>query len=495
MTEIQLGIDPSILNVIKYGVVALILTPLFEILADSLVSAKSTYDVLSGHTIEFSHSQLGIFSLHGTYWGRSRNRFMLIALGFAVIATELLFEFSFSSTTVDLEEVRQVWKQPSHAQRYIPAAGRERIELYREPTEFPGAVALRCTRGPRTMLRYRSNHTDGNERYQGGLEFRLNGNYTIRMPYRARSDDEVLCSATQKTAKATFIVPRVVRTRTASQVEGVSLEVPTSGYKYIKSIVQDNPPPVIDLFLYTDTEVGEVRSGDNGTCAGSWCLIRDRDRSFVLVFWTFESIVVVIKASGNALEGLTERGRQVRLILTIIYENLFTGIGFNELSPSLRVAEKNDMETLARWMIVAANEEGVGGLKAATVNRTVVGGSRQMATATGYLPASVSGLALIGSLLMVSCLLVRVMIARMGDKQQPFAVRFWRQWRLQTTKQYMRAKMLEDLQHYGFCESVTLQNIGFRLDTHGGPEATLRLIPIDLAHNSVELSFTTENQN
>ncbi|PXF45415.1 hypothetical protein BWQ96_04830 [Gracilariopsis chorda] len=482
MEELSLNVSPSVWNIIKYVTLSLIITPTFEFLLHRLSQQKARWDILRGRTVALSDTRLGIFSLHSTFWGRSRNRYLLLVIGTFVIAIELLFEFSFSSKLVAKSKTEQVWSQPDHQQRYLISS--EEVHFMREPALLPVEAANieGCVEGEFNMRRKEKTK---DEFQQTIMEYSINGMYTVRRPYLSATDNATLyCSADHIEKKASFFVPFATKV--------VYDDVEEEGFDYFgafedkfynRSIYAD-----VDMKLrfkanltIDDTKL-YMFNGKNSICIGSkslavfgtaylLCGLRAQSAFSLAVGSLHEDdervsiSTIVMEMSGPALGPLVDQaGRQIRFLLSNLFLNLVWHRPASEGASKLR---KTTLEQIVQIALIVANEEGVAGIRRVKASREVLDGVQERASVKRL--AIIPG-ALIGGMLLLFIsmnVLLAICIAKAQRKTGQHSVRI--------STQFLRKQLRNDLLGMRAAHNEW-QEIGYKL-VQDADEQRLQLLP------------------
>lgn len=493
MAEIALNIDPSIWNVLKFLILSVVATPLLELLLDHLLSTKATYDVLRGHHISMSDSRLGVFSLHSTYWGPRRNKIFLLLLGLIIIAAELLFEFSFSVTAVDIAATERVYIPPPHPSRYN-GSGTMYLSSQNstEPSQFLEHTAGVCIDGPSFMLRSRSNHPDVLYSNEEGLQYSMNGTYTIRKPYLAMDNTSVFCSITKKTAWASFTVPRVINIRHRASTEGFDGSRNSSGFHSVSAAFSRGAFQKLGL-LQLHFFLTFASANDDIVCLkprafGFFCAMMPDDTFTLLNVSLFESshpppeftMAVVLQASGEAVHGLRDRDRRIRLLASLAGVRLMSAhLGGSQIGQ--RLVSRDELELISMMTLVAANEEGVGGIQDTLGTRIVRKGERQSATVKDFamLPIFILlGLAVLFIFVDIAfCVLIDKISNKPGLQTAPgIWKRLSSQLRVKTSKQWLRARIAHDLNVSGANTIAHADHVAVKI-VPGEGEQLLQMLP------------------
>lgn len=489
MQEVSLGVSPSTWNVVKYIVLALIITPLLEALFAQLVATKATYDVLLGKEVIFSDSFLGTFGLHSTYWGAKRNLSLLLLTAILVIASELLFEFSFSSMPVDVPAERLVWEPPSFRERY----DRSNSTLEQEPSIFPDKAIKVCTAGPSVMQPFFNRHIEGhNSHHQGGRGYKLSGIFTIRNPYLAEDNTTVLCGLTEAVGRATFIVPRDIAASNVTFNDGFNFTSEYLGFNSMSSFISaHNFTETRSVRLYGfSTEVWESERGVTCVLArnGSryFCSLIQDNRFMIraarrknVYDRTIEIGMLggIMEAKGVVVPRLRERGRQLRLLLYFAQKGLSLDIQDRDW---LRLATMLDMEILAYAILLIAHEEGVSGITAKLVRRDVLDSKKQVATMSTLVIFPTAMLFAIMLMLLTADFILRILIVRKNYNGIGLNLRTIRKlfchWRVSMSRQWLRAKLAEDLEQSGYYTKPVATNLGIKI-VQKGKDQHLQVLP------------------
>eukprot|EP00178_Gracilaria_changii_P017886 TRINITY_DN50_c0_g2_i1.p1 TRINITY_DN50_c0_g2~~TRINITY_DN50_c0_g2_i1.p1 ORF type:complete len:561 (+),score=52.32 TRINITY_DN50_c0_g2_i1:389-2071(+) len=488
------SVNPSTFNVIKFIVIALFINPLLELLVDSITRGIATYNLLRGHAVILSDSKLGFFSLHGTFSGRKRNRAYLVALAIVIITMELLLEFSFSSTTIDVGEQQKVWLQPNHSQRYIPTAEGSRVALHVnfEPTGFIEEVSRICTDWTTNLRSEPGILSEEDEIYDARSTLDMEMTFQIRKPYIHKATGDVCCGIDQKQARANFFVPHLGKTNGSIDVEGHSTVVRSKRRQRISSMLNKYPLLELNTTINAYNGLYSARASERASCVNSSCIAIDEHGTFTLFTVSTSSNralvdTIDVVARGEALSALAEKGRQIRLLLALLHQN-FQLVSHSDPS-SLLLIHRTMIQHMAIWMVVAANEEGVGGIEEAEVNRTIVTGRKTVASATSLVTVSMILLASVAFLLFSTCLILQGMIATLDEHQdRSFWQRCQSQWRLQTSKQDMRQQLVDDLRCLGVCALKDCKSVSIRMMRDEEGMETMRLLP-DEASEAIKKSF------
>ncbi|KAI0559849.1 hypothetical protein FGB62_133g07 [Gracilaria domingensis] len=493
MDDIILNIDPSVWNVLKFVILTIITTPLLELVFQHLIDTKATYDVLRGKKLLLSDSQLGLFSLHATHWGATKKKYLLLFIGLPVYAAELLFEFSFSVDIIDVAVQQRVWLPPTHDIHYTTSENLKFGRSDLEPTQFPLEATESCIQGPSEMLRIGS--VDQNiGGYLSGFEYRMEGEYTIRKPYLAMDNSSILCSASKTVGNVKFVVPQVFLVNSSTKAEGVYAQVNTSGSESLGTVFKKSPFDYAGR-LDTGFASGAVRENEQVVCMRTgrdfycaWYM----ENTFVLanssIFWSKTpgenfTLSVVLTATGSLIDGLRSRGRRMRLVATLIgSELLTTRLGGQSLSQRLITKEK--LERVAFLTLLAANEEGVGGIREQVGPRFLLSEEKQSASMKRIAFVPIAFFLGVMVLLLVSdgilSLLIWSAVFRKGAKESGSR----RTLRVETSIQWLRERVCADLVHDGIFEDITSKDIslkaipdGFQMLPFGSvvPKVSLRI--------------------
>ncbi|KAI0558100.1 hypothetical protein FGB62_235g014 [Gracilaria domingensis] len=387
-----------------------------------------------------------MFSLHGTHWGVRRNRWLLLLIGIPVLAAELLFEFSFSVTSIDVADERNVWLPPSHERYYATLEDDSRSR----PTSFPLQATESCVTGPIEMARSGSS-TDTSEALISGYEYRMNGTYVVRKPYLGLDNTSVLCSTSKTTGRVSFVVPHVLVDANSQWIEGVYAAVNSSISGTIRDAFTNGSPfKFISISMRANDRVVCIRPRD----FGYHCALYEED-SFILanttIFWEerpFDNLTisVLLRARGSGVEGLKSQERRVRLIEAV--ERIgFLKARLSGRSTLQRLIDKDKVERIALMTLIAANEEGVGGVRQEVGTRPILSGSKQSATMKRM---ALIPIVLLAALTVATDGALRFLIARrVRGKGWQREGRGTRPWRVDTSIQWIADRIYDDLRANG----------------------------------------------
>ncbi|KAI0560403.1 hypothetical protein FGB62_113g08 [Gracilaria domingensis] len=477
MKEIVLPFSSSVFNVIKYIGISFILTPLLEYMLKVLIERIATLHVLRGRHVDPIDTGLGIFSLHSTYWGKKRNRFLLLGIGVCVIALELLLEFSFSAEMVSLSTNATVWIPPSHRQRYNVSTGM-RFVLDHEPMQFlVDASNIECVlNGNFNLLPHHKSleeHMTSNktvllfdkslylDRSQDEIAYFVEDTFTVRVPLRDAVDETITyCSADVLRARVKFFVPFVYRGM-RQWGEGVETGDRTSDYagtdktEYIRRDPEYANVALENLTRHSNFYVGEtpvsLLFGNNTICCGltfrecagffdytkHLCGLRGNSGFSIAVAqggpdgWEVPVVsAIIMYISGDGIKKLyDEDERQLRLLLLLV----LYGTEWRQFD----LIRKGSLQELAKISLLVANEEGVSGLKRYRMERNVYHGESEQ--------ASIKPLALIPATLIVLFLLILIVYNSMVSRKIALANGGHRMHRLDLTLQGLRNQCLRDI--------------------------------------------------
>lgn len=481
MDDIVLNIAPSTWNVLKFIILTLLTTPLYEFTFHHFINRKATLDVLRGKSLRVADSRLGLFSLHATYWGPRRNRFLLPIVALPILFSELFFEFSFSITTTQVAYPAQVWLPTPYQQRFVISQGDANVLTIGDNKTYRSQILLDaielCISGEKQMK------TTGYSRpsdqvYISGFQYHMADTYVIRKPYLSRDNTSILCSSSQMVAHESFLVPQVARVQGTTAAEG-----------YLGSDYDSNGPQNVrdsfmaggfeSLFVLGRNLRGSLIRNDRVVCIRTnfgftLCAVTLQD-SFVvvtipLVFFTDApdddfTFSVVLEARGNATHGMRSFERRVQFISTVAASRLLdheSEVG----RPSLRLVSKSKLERLALLALIVANDEGVNGLTEKTVERSIFRENKVSVTMRRIAFVPISLLLMIFASIVVINVVCRVRLASLARSlDEKREVR-----KVELTIQWLRQRILSDLHSDGLFEEAQASDISVKLVQSGTHE-------------------------
>ncbi|KAI0560391.1 hypothetical protein FGB62_113g02 [Gracilaria domingensis] len=290
--------------------------------------------------------------------------------------------------------------------------------------------------------------------------------------------NEVVCGIYEETQDAMFEVGDVYKVKTGSDTEGLPCDIRQEKYQYYWSLLNQHKLQEIS----TKFEDVSIRINERGSCIDSFqtiCIVVDDNKKLALLFSRKgkrcnTTGLIVMMASGTAVQNMVEHGRQIRFMQALNDENVFY---VNHDNPSLRIITKLRLGSIARWMIVAANEEGVIGVKNAVMSRTVAAERRTVGAVTKTVWITVIAVFFILSILLATHLAVLVMIAKKKYETYPLLKNSTNRWQLQISMQDMREQIAKDLQLLGQEFKTESSDIRLRQELNKEGVKTLRLLP------------------
>eukprot|EP00178_Gracilaria_changii_P002157 TRINITY_DN1321_c0_g4_i1.p1 TRINITY_DN1321_c0_g4~~TRINITY_DN1321_c0_g4_i1.p1 ORF type:complete len:510 (+),score=51.77 TRINITY_DN1321_c0_g4_i1:269-1798(+) len=500
MQQIVLNISSSAFNVIKYVAFTLIITPVYEFLLNSIIERQATLHVLLGQRVAFSDTNFGIFSLHSTFWGRSRNRFVLLLIGILIIAIELLMEFSFSSVQIPLSGRKQVWTQPSHQQRYQLSKTRGIQHLEHEPLRFPMEAALaKCPLGGKIHF-LRRNISQGEHELK--FQYYLNRTYTIRAPYLDATDNLTMHCNLQVAEKAGEVwVPFVSAVFTLgegfdSSKQNYNFFAENHDYEEVDLELQPlSPFMVADVLTFPYSannslciglQPASCPVGEGAHCISSlrtplpakgaisvfFCTLRTRSGISVALAHGSgtESIrihTIVMHVSGDVYKSLYEQDeRQLRLLLVFLFLNRDWRLGNPVHTP---IISKTQLEKMHELILLVSTEDGVSGLRQKKEFRDFHVGETEVVTVKqlAFIPGALVLLFLV--LLVLYQVLLSKKLSRSQSKRGKHSVGVSLQW--------LRRQIVQDISRITKWEFGE-ESVAYRLVVqHGSDHRRLQLLP------------------
>eukprot|EP00177_Eucheuma_denticulatum_P005135 GFKZ01009358.1.p1 GENE.GFKZ01009358.1~~GFKZ01009358.1.p1 ORF type:complete len:490 (-),score=66.99 GFKZ01009358.1:192-1661(-) len=481
MDDIVLNIAPSTWNVLKFTILTLLTTPLLEFAFHHFINRKATLDVLRGKTLRVADSRLGLFSLHATYWGPQRNRFLLPLVALPILFAELFFEFSFSIATIDVANPAQVWLPTPYQERFAISEGEAEVLTIGDSKTYRSQIPLDaielCISGNKQMSTSGSpSETDGV--YISGFEYRMGGSYAIRKPYLSDDNTSVVCSSSKTVADAFFLVPRVVRLGGATAAEGyLGSDYNSDGDENVRESFMAGG--FESLFVLESNLRGAVIRNEQVVCVRTnfgftLCAINLQDSFAVVtiprVFFADKpeddfTFSVVLVAQGRATEGMRSFERRVQFIAAVAGSKLLDHESEDE-RPSQRIVSKRKLERLALLTLIIANDEGVSGLMERTVERSILRETRVSVTMRriAFIPISVLVIIFASIVMFDAVHGVRMTsLARSLDEKRPVC-------KVELTTQWFRQRILSDLQSDGLFEEAKVSDISVKLVQRGTDE-------------------------
>ncbi|KAI0556536.1 hypothetical protein FGB62_37g222 [Gracilaria domingensis] len=430
----------------SYVFLTLFINTVLELLLYNVLASKATLDILRGQKVDLFDSRYGLVSLHSVYWGRRRNRNLLLLLGAVVIMTEILFAFSFSTVTLPASVDRKVWNQPAHSD--ITSQDLEGFDL--RASVFPWAIGDRCFNSSgqvRDMLPEEQNVQCG-----VGRGYIWKGTFMMRRPYLGLDNTSVPCGVSMKDREAMFEFPRLGIPGSTIRSDRLALVSESRGCDRLSSLFEQQATRLSNLSVpLLEREGIHVLESRRMICLleHETCLVVEGDDKFVIVFTSgqlSELESVAFRASGEALEKLNDRNRRRRLMVALrINDAIFPGRRISSRNATRRTLTRRAFIEVAQTFLNVAIEEGVAGVRVNAVDRPIFQGTRQSATVRAIAAIPLCILILLAVVLLTADIILRAKVAHQ-KKQVEGLVDFGR---VQLTKQWMREIAVEDLKSNG----------------------------------------------
>lgn len=474
MQDLVFFIEPSLWNVLKYLLLAVVVTPILEILLSSVIASRATLRVRNGSNLELFDSRLGVFALHSNYSGAARNRLWLILCAAFILGAELALEYSFSSDEIQSSAPALVWIGPNHRDRYLASAN---ILITDEPTRIVDDMSRACIQGPRIM-----NRTVSSDPQDPSVvaQYSLSGAFKIRRPYEQYSSSSIVCGGLPTVRNATFLTETVVD---VDGVEGFesgcrSGSIPDNNRWFEQALHQN-------YTVRADFQFGEqvlnVSVGDSSVCVGSdddsirhLCLLTNGS-TIALAIAAFPRIVrcIPLIMSGEGVGPLFDTARSIRLLAHLMEKRILTPPRTSFLRA---IVPKFALEEVIVAALIVGIEEGVVGLRPRTRWQPVLDmQTRQVTTMSrlGLVPLAL--LALFGLVLACWDIILRIKIWKKDPRRRPLPLGLFLQKRIGMSKQWVLETVNEDLtrlEHY----AMATEGVCVREHRHEG-RMRLRVLP------------------
>eukprot|EP00178_Gracilaria_changii_P017194 TRINITY_DN49184_c0_g1_i1.p1 TRINITY_DN49184_c0_g1~~TRINITY_DN49184_c0_g1_i1.p1 ORF type:complete len:461 (+),score=57.46 TRINITY_DN49184_c0_g1_i1:232-1614(+) len=444
--ETSLNIHPSTWNVMSYVFLTLFINTLLEFLLYNVLASKATLDILRGNKVDLFDSRYGLVSLHSVYWGRRRNRNLLLLLGAVVIMTEILFAFSFSTVTLPDSINKQVWNQPAHTQ--ITSEQLEAFDL--RASVFPWAIGDQCFNSTDQVRDIFPG--EENKRCGVGRGYIWNSTFLMRKPYLGMDNTTALCGVSLQRHEARFEFPRLGLPGSIIRSDTLKTVSESSGCEQLSALFQRQSQTLSNVSVPLLEQEGlHLLASNRMTCLveRETCLLVEDDNQYVMVF-TADGLstlqAVALRASGNALLPLRDRARQQRLMIALRLNDAVNPTRkVSRSNASRRTLTRRAFIEVAQTFLVVAVEEGVAGVRARVVDRPIIRGTRQSATVRKIAAIPLFILFMLAVVLLTTDLIIRMKVANQ-KKAVDGLVDFGR---VQLTKQWMREVAVEDLRVNG----------------------------------------------
>eukprot|EP00178_Gracilaria_changii_P002643 TRINITY_DN13950_c0_g1_i1.p1 TRINITY_DN13950_c0_g1~~TRINITY_DN13950_c0_g1_i1.p1 ORF type:complete len:503 (+),score=71.60 TRINITY_DN13950_c0_g1_i1:2798-4306(+) len=422
--QLLLNLSPSAWNVIKWALFTFVITPAFELVAESLMTSSATVRAQKGAQLELFDSRLGIFALHSRYAGKRHTRLWLMLGAAVLVGMELWLEMSFSTAEVAATVSEGVWVGPDHSARYMRAGN---VSIEDEPTRFLEAMGRQCIEGPRAMRRepVEPEAAAQSEGVEVIGQYMLTANWTVRAAYMREEDRRVACDADAEPQWASMQVPNIVMRGGAEGfnskcVPALDRDSEWFPLLYNASLTQLGAfsfdgmhsrafrgPRITCVEL--PQGVGETETTVSATGTLLCAMRREATVALVLTSGLRIARCEAMRLIGPGVAALVASpARQLRL-LAFVAETRILQPGWNTYLGPLVL--KRELQRVALAALMASAERGVGGVEARRERRRVTqrgGRTRQTVTMDVLAAVPLAILAALGSVLAATDLVLRM---------------------------------------------------------------------------------------
>ena len=427
---------------------------------------------------------MGIFSLHSKYAGSRRNRFWLAACAVFTLATQILLEYSFSSTQIEQFESVPVWEGSPHQAHYFASDNFTSIDD--EPTRFLNDLAKSCVVGPRAFNRSQNEIPDYPE---VKTKLTYNATFRIRSPYMRRDNGDVACGAVSKEQRAYFMIPSIVEVEIGYEGLDAFCKVdPFYAFPFWFHRLRTDKFRVTGRFNFEgarpEVYIGEhsvcVMEDGNGVCAVS-------NGTEIVIGRAFGSTApnilrcIHMFASGEGVQQLHEQGRKVRFLAYLFETRVYDPDWSKQIE---RLVPISTLEHVAQVALVVANEGGVVGVEELASLREIDRLEMRDVTTVSVLaivPVTILLVAALG--LAAYDLLLRMTIAKMAGKEKGSPQGLFSHSRVEMSIDWLRDRVAADLTRSGL-SACTVEDVRVRLVGHGDTRR-LQVLPDLMGKNDM----------
>eukprot|EP00178_Gracilaria_changii_P004681 TRINITY_DN17626_c0_g1_i1.p1 TRINITY_DN17626_c0_g1~~TRINITY_DN17626_c0_g1_i1.p1 ORF type:complete len:315 (-),score=37.66 TRINITY_DN17626_c0_g1_i1:266-1210(-) len=303
----------------------------------------------------------------------------------------------------------------------------------------------------------------------------MNDSYVIRKPYLSLDNSSIVCGASKTIGHVSFVVPAVVAVD-STKAEGVDPRGNSSDSRFRNAVAKGGFEVVRKV--HTTNLKGDVWANDLVMCTwadylGILCALKEQNRfALAIVSEFFQqsptnfTISVVLEATGSPVEGLQSYERRLQY-MSILADNLLLQSPHEGESASQRLISKEKLELLSMLMLVAANEEGAGGTQKTIGFRSILTGQKESVTVKRMAVIPITFLLSLFVLLVAAGVVLSVRIALIHQQKRNKIT--WREWkgayRVESTGQWLRQKLSEDLCTDGDFEAITASDIVVKMSS------------------------------